>query len=127
MIAALNSVEPLVANLAEARYFLTGRGAAEAREAQVLPMVDARLGAVAERLAGRSCLVGENFSVADLMMASVLVTPDRPELLAQWPVLQDYLAQATARFAYLDAVAEQLAEIARHSPADMGWDPADFE
>lgn len=127
MIAALNSVEPHIANMAEARYFLADSEAASAREAQVLPMVRARLGAMSHILADRTWLADSHFTVADLMMASVFVIADRLGLLDEWPILQDYLARATSRPAYRDAVEEQLAEIARHGPADMGWDPADFK
>jgi glutathione S-transferase len=50
-------------------------------------------------------LLGERFSVADLMCASVLGAAQSRGLLAPWPGLEAYLARAEARPAFVAAAA----------------------
>ena len=127
IIAALNSVEPSVMNIAEARYFIENADDQKRREAEAMPMFEMRMGELSDVLAGREWLVGDSFTVADLIMSGVLLIADRMELLTKWPTLEAYIARATDRPAYRDAVAEQLADFEGHGPEDMGWDPKDFD
>lgn len=127
VMAALNSVEPFIANLVEARFFIEDPDGRKRREAEAMPMYRMRLGNLNDALEGREWLVGDAFTVADLMMAGVLIPADRMDALGEWPRLQAYLKRATERPAYREAVAEQLADFEGHGPEDMGWDPKDFE
>ena len=127
MIAALNSVEPYVMNMAEAHYFIEDAEAAKRREGEAMPMFETRMGEVQAALGDRDWLVGDSFTVADLIMAGVLLIADRMELLAKWPGLKAYIDRATDRPAYREAVAEQIADFEGHGPEDMGWDPKDFQ
>ncbi len=127
MIAALNSVEPSVMNIAEARYFIDDAEGRKRREAEAMPMFEMRMKELSDVLGKRDWLVGDAFTVADLIMSGVLLIADRMELLAKWPVLEAYIERATDRPAYREAVAEQLADFEGHGPEDMGWDPKMFE
>lgn len=127
MIAALNSVEPFVMNIAEARYFIADEEGRERRETEAMPMFEMRMGEVSDALGERDWLVGGAFTVADLIMTGVLMIADRMDLLARWPRLKAYVERASDRPAYRQAVAEQLADFEGNGPEDMGWDPKDFE
>jgi glutathione S-transferase len=127
MIAALNSVEPSVMNIAEARYFIPDAEDQKRREAEAMPMFEMRMRELSDVLAERDWLVGDGFTVADLILSGVLLIADRMDALKTWPNLGAYIARATDRPAYREAVAEQLADFEGHGPEDMGWDPKDFE
>jgi glutathione S-transferase len=72
----------------------------------------ARLDRMEAILTGREWLVGDRFSVADILMADVFRPVDRFDGLATYPVCRDYLARATARPAFQKAHADQLAHFA---------------
>ena len=127
MIAALNSVEPSVMNIAEARYFIDDAEGRKRREAEAMPMFEMRMKELSDVLGKRDWLVGDGFTVADLIMSSVLLIADRMKVLTKWPVLSAYIERATDRPAYREAVAEQLADFEGHGPEDMGWDPKMFD
>jgi glutathione S-transferase len=62
-------------------------------------------------LAGREWLTAR-FSVADILMADVLRLVDRFDGLAQYPACRAYVARATARPAFVKALADQMAHFA---------------
>lgn len=126
MIAALNSLEPFIMNIAEARFFLKGQEARQRREAEAMPMAIERLKQLEVALGDHDWLVGDGFTVADFMMGGVLTIADRLGLLDDRPQLKAYVDRITARPAYREAVAEQKRDIDAHGPADMGWDPKAF-
>lgn len=127
MIAALNSVEPSVMNIAEARYFIEDANDQKHREAEAMPLFEMRMKELSDVLADRDWLVGDDFTVADLIMSGVLLIAERMDVLKTWPNLKAYIARATDRPAYREAIAEQLADFEGHGPEDMGWDPAMFD
>lgn len=61
--------------------------------------------AIASALDGRDWLVGETFTVADLMCASVLQGANARGLLDPWPRLEAYVQQSESRPAYSRAAA----------------------
>jgi len=63
-------------------------------------------------LAGHEWLVGDRFSVADILMADVFRPVDRFDGLASYPACRDYVVRATARPAFLKAHADQMAHFA---------------
>jgi glutathione S-transferase len=73
--------------------------------------VKARLGHMEPILAKREWLAG-SFSVADILMADVLRLVDRFKGLTASPACRDYLARATARPAFVKALADQMAHFA---------------
>jgi glutathione S-transferase len=61
--------------------------------------------AMQSELAERDWLVGDRFSVADVMCASVLQGANTRELLRAWPRLEAYVQRGEARPAYTRAAA----------------------
>lgn len=67
--------------------------------------LEARFGFVAERLAGKDYLLGNQFSVADAYLFTVLGWTAHVKLdLAPWPVLQAYQQRVAARPAVREAM-----------------------
>ncbi|WP_312185068.1 glutathione S-transferase family protein [Brevundimonas vesicularis] len=119
--AALNSVEGALINVSEAEFFLPDEAAKAARRRQVLPFAEKRLSELQLALGDRLWLVGETFTVADLMMSSVLKIAASLDLLKAYPALQAYFDRCLDRPAYRKAVADQCATIAAHGPRDMRY------
>ena len=63
-------------------------------------------------LAGRDWLA-RTFSIVDILMADVLRLVDRFDRLSGHPACRDYVARATARRAFVKALADQLAHFRR--------------
>ncbi len=61
--------------------------------------------AIAAALTGKNWLSADQFTVADIVCAGVLGSAASPDLLAPWPVLQDYVQRAEARPAHAAATA----------------------
>ena len=64
---------------------------------------------------------GNGFTVADLIMASVLRLADKPNMIGDFPALVTYRERCLSRPAFKKAVADQLATIAKHSQSDMRY------
>jgi glutathione S-transferase len=109
LLAALNSVEPVVQQLGEIDAFHAGEEWAQARRPAVVERVRKRLGELAQALGDRDYLEGE-FTVGDLMMASVLRIIDDTGLVADEPRLKAYLARCEARPAFQRALAAHMAD-----------------
>ena len=62
-------------------------------------------GALEKALEGRDWVLGERFTVADLLCASILEGAHSRELLDTWPGLRAYVERGTARPAYARAAA----------------------
>ena len=108
MFAALNTVEPPILELANAR-LLEGD---KPWRAERLPLVEerirGRLNQLAARLGDADWLDGA-FSAGDLLMVSVLLRLRPSGILDQYPKLAAYVARGEARPAYQRAFAAQLA------------------
>lgn len=122
VIAGLNSVEPLLFNVAEVEYFMDDEQARSARRPAVVRLAKERLAMLERARAGRAWFVGDAFTVADLMLASILKIADRLALLGELPALATWQRSILARPAHVRAEQDQKAEIARHTPADMRYD-----
>ena len=120
-VAALNSIEPFLMNVAEMQYFTDDEEVKTRRLPVVTESAKQRLGEAEAALAGRTWLVGDDFTVADLMLASVLKVASSLELLGDCPGLAAHQARCFARPAYVDAIAEQCAGFAGHGPRDMKY------
>lgn len=119
--AALNTIEAPLANVAEAEFFLPTEDDKAIRRPQALPFANRRLAELQSALGDRQWLVGDSFTVADLMMGSVLKIAASLELLDTFPALQAYQARCLDRPAYKQAIADQCATIAAHGPDDMRY------
>lgn len=108
MFAALNSVEPHVANLSNLLAFSKDEPWAEGARPSMEAMALRRLQEVDAWLDGRDYLAGE-FSAADILMTTVLRLLDDTDHVANFERLHAYLERCTARPAYRKALADQLA------------------
>ena len=108
VFAAINSIEPRVAQLAELDLFAVGQEWAKARRPEVETFVKRRLGELAARLGERDYLEG-HFTVGDLMMTTVLRILRHTDLVAAEPRLAAYQARCEARPAFRRALSAQLA------------------
>lgn len=119
LVAALNSIEPFLMAVAEVEYFTEDEAQKAVRRPQVVAMASQRLEQLQSALGDREWLVGETFTVADLMMVSVLKIARGLGLLDGFPALVAYQDRALDRPAHRRAVEEQCATIAEHEMADM--------
>jgi len=118
LFAALNSVEPVIGRIVAYDVFNADKDwAPPAREA-ALGLCKQKLKRVADALAGRDWLAGE-FSIADIMMVTVLNGLRHTDLVAEFPALAAYKARAEDRPAYKRALAAQFADF-RDEPAAQG-------
>ena len=114
VFAAVNTVEPPVLELANARLLEGDRPWFAERLPLVQDQVRKRLRQLSGRLGGADWLDG-SFSAGDLMMVSVLLRLRASGLLDEWPNLAAYVARGVARPAYARAFAAQWAV---NKPAD---------
>jgi glutathione S-transferase len=124
VVAALNSVEPALMNVAEVEYFTDDRTVREARRPTVVAFANRRLSQLDASLGDRDWLVGGAFSIADLMMGSVLRIAHRLHLLEQTPRLVAYHDRCIDRPAFRKAVSDQCATISAHAAEDMRYKEA---
>ena len=108
MFAALNTVEPPILELANARLLEDDKPWANERAPLVEGRVRDRLGQLSDRLDDAEWLDGA-FSAGDLMMVSVLLRLKMSGMLNDFPNLAAYVARGEARPAYERAFAAQLA------------------
>ena len=108
MFAALNTVEPPILELANARLLEADKPWCKQRLPLVENRVRARLEQLSRRLADAHWLEGA-FSAGDLMMVSVLLRLRSSGILDEYPNLAAYVARGEARPAYKRAFAAQLA------------------
>ncbi|MDH7973505.1 glutathione S-transferase family protein [Sphingomonas sp. AR_OL41] len=109
LIAALNSVEPWVMQVAVVDVFEADRPWSAARRPKVIEDLHGRLGDLASALGDKTWLDGDDFTVGDLMMVSVLGGLRNTDLLAGYPNLASYVARGEARPAHVKAMADHLA------------------
>lgn len=104
-IAALNSVEPSVMNVADIEIFNAGEQWAELRREGARDEARRRISCVATALGGKPYLDGERFTAGDLLMSSVLrINP----ALIEHDNLRAYVERCTSRPAFKRALQAQL-------------------
>lgn len=107
--AALNSVEPYVMALAINDIFEADREWSKARHVKVVADLKTRLGDLEAALGANVWLDGNEFTVGDLMMISVLGGLRRTAALADFPRLAAYIARGEDRPAHRKAMADHMA------------------
>ena len=108
MFAALNSVEPPILDLSNAKIAERDQPWAKDRLPVVADRVRHRLSQLSVRLGDSEWLDGA-FSAGDLIMVSVLLRTRPSGILNEFPSLAAYVARGEARPAYKRAFAAQLA------------------
>ena len=108
MFAALNTVEPPILELSNARILESGKPWSKERMPLVVDRVRDRLDQLTARLGDADWLDGA-FSAGDLLMVSVLLRTRPSGILDLYPKLAAYVARGEARPAYKRAFEAQLA------------------
>ena len=115
MFAAMNSVEPYVANLVNLLVFCADEPWAAGARPPAEAMADKRLRDLDDWLEGREWLA-DSFSAADILMTSVLRLLDKMEMVERYPNVTAYRERCMARPAFKKALADQVAHF-RQLPA----------
>ena len=115
MFAALSTVEPPIVERSMAMIVERDKSWYAARMPMLEDRVRVRLDELANRLGNADWLDGA-FSVADLLMITVLRRLDGTGVLENYPTLAAYIARGEARPAYQRAFAAQLAVNAGKPP-----------
>jgi glutathione S-transferase len=110
LIAALNSVEPSIMELATIDIFAAGEEWARLRRPGVVATIEKRLGRLSDALGDKDHLDGGAFTAGDLVMTTVLRLGVIADLLPRHPNLVAYKARCEARPAFQTALAAQLAD-----------------
>ena len=108
MFAAVNTVEPPILELANAKILESDKPWGKERLPLVADRVRDRLKQLSARLGNANWLDG-GFSAGDLMMVHVLQRLKPSGILQEFPSLSAYVARGEARPAYKRAFAAQLA------------------
>lgn len=115
LIAALNSVEPMILELINIDIFNRGQDWTRERRPQVVEKIETRLKLLADALGDREWFE-DRFSIGDLMMVAVLRTLRHTDLVAGQPRLAALVARGEARPAFQRALADQLAVFRENQP-----------
>jgi glutathione S-transferase len=115
LIAALNSLEPMIFELLNIDIFNRGQDWTRERRPQVVEKIEARLKLLAEALGDREWLESR-FTIGDLMMVSVLRNLRHTDLVAGEPRLAALVQRGEARPAFQQALADQLAVFRENQP-----------
>jgi glutathione S-transferase len=113
LIAALNSIEPCIMNVAAIDLFYAGEEWAKLRRPSAVAFVVRRLAALSRSLGDKPFLDGERFTAGDLMMTTVLRTLSHTDMVSREPRLAAYLERCTARAAFKRALEAQLQDFKR--------------
>jgi glutathione S-transferase len=116
VIASLNSIEPMIMELAAIDFFHADAEWAKARRPGAEQAVRTRLGRLSTWLGERDHLEGR-FTAGDLMMTTMLRILRRTDIVTSFANLARYQARCEARPAFQRALEAQLAVFRTHRPA----------
>jgi glutathione S-transferase len=115
LIAALNSVEPMVFELINIDIFNRGQEWTKERRPQAVERIQTRLKLLSEALGDKEWLEGR-FTIGDMMMVAVLRQLRHTSLVAEQPNLAAYVQRGESRPAFQRALADQLAVFEQNQP-----------
>lgn len=118
MFAALNTVEPPILELVNAKFFEGDKPWAKERLPLVEERVRNRLRPLSTYLGGSEWLEGA-FSVGDIMMVSVLLRLRASGILDEFPNLSSYVARGESRPAYRRAFDAQYANFVKGTKGNL--------
>lgn len=108
LIAALNSIEPWLMQVALIDLFYANEEWAKLRRPSAVEFAQKRLAGLSAALSDKTYLDGDSFTVGDLMMTTVLrILPDET---AKHANLKAYVERCTARPAFQRALAAQMGD-----------------
>jgi glutathione S-transferase len=108
LIAALNSIEPFVMNVAVIDLFYADQEWAKLRRPGAVDFLRRRLAGLSNALGDKHYLDGERFTAGDLMMSTVLRILRHTDIVTSDPRLAAYIERCTARPAFQRALDSQL-------------------
>lgn len=117
LIAALNSVEPPIMELAMNDIFEADHEWTRDRRPLIVGYIEERMKDLENRLGDKTWLEGDMFTIGDLMMISVLGGLRGTELLDAFPKVAAYVARGEGRPAHRKAMADHLATFEHQIPA----------
>jgi glutathione S-transferase len=117
VVAALNSIEPMIMELVNIDIFNADADWARARRPEAESKVRERLGRLASWLKERDYLE-DRFTAGDLMMTTMLRILRHTDLVARYPNLARYQARCEARPSFQRALEAQLAPFKSREAAD---------
>ena len=112
VIAALNSIEPMISELTNIDIFNNGAEWARLRRPEAVEKIRTRLGRLSDWVGDKDYLE-DRFTAGDLMMTTVLRNLRQTDLVAEFPNLAAYKARCEARPAFQRALAAQFATFER--------------
>lgn len=110
LIAALNSIEPFIMNVAAIDLFYPKEEWAILRRPGAVEFVQRRLSALSKSLADKPFLDGDRFTAGDLMMTTVLRILHYCDVVSSDPRLAAYIERCTARPAFKRALDAQMGD-----------------
>ena len=110
LIAALNSIEPFVMNVALIGLFYANEEWAKLRRPGAVEFVQKRLSGLSNALGDKPYLDGGQFTAGDLMMATVLRILKDSDIVASDKRLAAYVERCTARPAFKRAFDAQIGD-----------------
>jgi glutathione S-transferase len=110
LVAALNSIEPFVMNVAMIDLFYANEEWAKLRRPGAVEFARKRLAALSAALGAKPYLDGDRFTAGDLMMTTVLRILHYTDLVTSDRRLAAYVERCTARPAFTRALQAQLGD-----------------
>jgi glutathione S-transferase len=110
LIAALNSIEPSLINVALIDLFYANEDWAKLRRPGAVDFAQRRLAALSKGLGDKPYLDGDRFTAGDLMMTTVLRMLPHTDIVTGDARLAAYIARCTARPAFARALDAQIAD-----------------
>jgi glutathione S-transferase len=110
LVAALNSVEPFVMEVARIDIFHAGQEWARLRRPGAVEFVHRRLAGLSRALGDKPYLDGDRFTAGDLLMSTVLRILRHTDIVAGDKRLAAYVERCTARPAFRRALDAQITD-----------------
>ena len=110
LIAALNSIEPYIINVALIDLFYSDEEWAKLRRPGAVEFVQRRLSALSKALGDKPYLDGDHFTAGDLMMTTVLRILKHTDIVTSDKRLAAYIERCTARPAFKRAFDAQIGD-----------------
>ena len=110
LIAALNSIEPFLMNVALIDLFYTNEDWAKLRRPGAVDFAKRRLGGLSKSLGNKPYLDGDGFTAGDLMMTTVLRILKHTDIVTGDKRLAAYIDRCTARHAFKRALDAQVGD-----------------
>jgi glutathione S-transferase len=110
LIAALNSIEPFIMDVARIDIFYAKEEWAKLRRPGAVEFAQRRLAALSKALGDKPYLDGDRFTAGDLMMTTVLRILKHTDIVTSDKRLAAYIERCTARPAFRRALDAQIGD-----------------